>query len=217
MISGNFVAEVDSAFLYVMYVSIALMIGVTATMLYFVFRYHHTRNEKGTDIHGNVMLEVIWTVGPTLLVMTMFWAGYSGYNHMESIPDDAMEVEVTARMWGWNFTYPNGATSDTMYVPVDQPIDCKMESVDVLHSFYIPEFRVKKDCVPDGKNRMWFTAPAAGQYQVFCTEYCGLDHAYMYTAVVAMERAEFDAWYNANAKADESTAAIEIPETNESM
>lgn len=217
MISGNFVADVDGAFLYVTYVSIALFIGVMATMLYFLFRYHHTKNAKGTDIHGNVSLEVAWTVGPTLLVMTMFWAGFNGYNDMRNIPDDAMDVEVVARMWGWTFNYPNGASSDTMYVPVGQAIDCKMESVDVLHSFYIPDFRVKKDCVPEGDNRMWFAAPEAGSYQVFCTEYCGLDHAYMYTAVVALEQAEFDAWYNANAKEDASTAAVETAETNESM
>ena len=113
--NGVFNSDFDSAFLFVMGISIVILIGVTVAMVYFVIRYHHTRHKDAKDIHGNVALEVTWTVIPTLLVLGMFWFGFKGYEKMRTIPEDAMQVETVGRMWSWQFTYENGIVTEIKY------------------------------------------------------------------------------------------------------
>lgn len=207
--NGVFNSSVDGAFIFVISISIAILIGVTVAMIYFVIRYHHTRHTDAKDIHGNVALEVTWTVIPTLLVLGMFWFGFKGYEKMRAIPDDAMQVETVGRMWSWQFTYENGIMTDTLYVPVGRPVALNLTSQDVIHSFYIPGMRVKKDVVPGVGNRMWFQAESSKEFDVFCAEYCGDQHAYMYTKVVALQPADFDAWYAEEGKNWEPAAKDE--------
>ncbi|RMI14271.1 MAG: cytochrome c oxidase subunit II [Calditrichaeota bacterium] len=195
MISGNFSTSVNGIFIFIVVLSAILLAGITAAMIYFLFRYHHTRNKQPKDIEGNLVLEVLWTVIPTIVVMGFFAYGWKGYREMASVPENAITVETTGRMWSWAFQYENGAQSDTLYVPANTPVHLKLTSSDVIHSFYIPAFKVKKDVVPGMNTEMWFSADEPGKYQVFCAEYCGYNHAYMLTKVVALPQAEFEAWY----------------------
>jgi cytochrome c oxidase subunit 2 len=164
-------------------------------MLFFVIRYHRSRAPQPTSqADGNIWLEIIWTALPAVLVLAMFYYGWSGYLALRNVPKDALPVTVTARMWSWSFTYANGKTSPKLYVPVGQPVRVELVSQDVLHGFYIPAFRVKRDVVPGMKNYAWFVATRPGSYDLFCSQYCGVGHSKMITTVEAIPATEFAAW-----------------------
>lgn len=193
--ASNFVAGTDTAFVVVIGISMIFLIGITATMIWFIYRYNKKRNPVATQIHGSTTLEIVWTVIPTILVMFMFYYGWAGYAPMRYAPDDAMKVRATARMWSWTFEYENGIKTDTLYVPLDKAVALDLISLDVIHSLYIPAFRVKEDMVPGKTNKMWFIGQNVGNYELFCAEYCGLSHSYMFTEVSVMPQKDFDDWY----------------------
>ncbi|MGK9367853.1 cytochrome c oxidase subunit II [Melioribacter sp. Ez-97] len=195
---------VDFVMLYIVGISVILLLGITITMIYFVFKYNRKKGRKPVDIHGNIWLEIVWITIPTLIVLSMFYYGYTGFSEIRKIPENAFEVDVTARMWSWEFNYKNGLRTDTLYVPVNEPVVLKLKSMDVNHSFYIPAFRIKEDAIPNKINFLSFTAVKPGDYDVACAEYCGLNHSMMYTKVVAMEKSDFEKWYNQNKTVEES-------------
>jgi cytochrome c oxidase subunit II len=212
MFSGasNFVNSVDRTTLFIFLVAAFFLVTITATMIYFVIRYNKTRNPKSEHIEGNLSLEIVWTVIPVILVSIMFFYGWSNWKMMKSPPKDAFAIKCNARMWSWSFSYPNGKASDTLYVPMNKPIIVNVISTDVIHSLYIPSFRVKQDVVPGNKNFLWFIAEKEGTYDIFCAEYCGLRHAYMTSGVVAMQQSAFDEWY----KNTPTTATVSGTSTN---
>ena len=127
--------------------------------------------------------------------MVMFYYGWAGWKPMTKAPDDAMEITVYGRMWNFNFEYENGKRTDTLFLPKDQPIKLNLVAMDVLHSLYIPAFRVKQDMVPGLKNNfMWFEPQRVGTFELYCAEYCGLQHSYMYTYVEVLEEEAFNDW-----------------------
>jgi cytochrome c oxidase subunit II len=210
--SQTIVESVDSAFLFILIVSVFFLVLITGLMIYFVIRYSRKRNPKATNIHGNIPLEILWTVVPTILVLFMFWFGWTGYKQMTEIPEDAMVVDVTAQMWIWKFQYETGLQSDTLYVPLNTPIKVRLKSLDVNHSFYVPAFRVKMDVIPNRDNVTWFEADEIGSYDIFCAEYCGLNHSYMLNKVVVMPEVEFNRWMR-DALAAQETEAEEPADT----
>ncbi|MDY0343705.1 MAG: cytochrome c oxidase subunit II [Lentimicrobium sp.] len=193
--ASNFVTGTDDAFVVIIGISVIFLVGITAAMLWFLFRYNKKRNPVATQIHGSNTLEIVWTVIPTILVLGMFYYGWAGYQPMIKAPADAMNIKATARMWSWLFEYDNGIKTDTLYIPIDKAVNLDMVSPDVIHSLYIPAFRVKEDIVPGKENKMWFIGKKEGSYELFCTEYCGLSHSYMFTEVKVLPVDEFDAWY----------------------
>ena len=197
MVTGwpNLSSDIDTIFLVIVGICVVLLIAVTAVMVYFVIRYRRNRNPKAEDIEGNTTLEILWTVIPTLIVLVIFYVGWKGFVFLRTVPDDAMPVKVTARMWSWSFEYENGRTSDVLKVPLGKPVKLAITSLDVLHSLYIPAFRVKEDAVPGMETYLWFLPDETGSYDLFCTEYCGVGHSSMITKVEVMEGTEFLAWY----------------------
>lgn len=193
--ASNFVAGVDRAFILIFAVCFLLLIGLTAVMIYFIYKYNKKRNPKATQIKGSLSLEIIWTVIPIILVMIMFYYGWAGWKPMKTAPEDSFEINVNARMWNFTFQYENGRTTDTLFVPMDTPVKLNLHSFDVIHSLYIPAFRVKEDVVPGRDKFMWFIPQREGIYELFCTEYCGLQHSYMYNWVKVMPDEEFNTWY----------------------
>ncbi|WP_305043078.1 cytochrome c oxidase subunit II [Geoalkalibacter sp.] len=186
---------VDQVFLLIFGISVVMLLGIAAVMVYFAVRYHHRRHPQPTSqVSSNLWLEITWTVLPTLIVLAMFYYGWAGYLALRNVPEGAMEVKAVARMWSWVFEYENGRASDRLYVPVGRPVKVHLVSEDVLHSFYVPAFRIKRDMVPGMDNYVWFVAPEAGSYHVFCAEYCGTGHADMITRVEALPEGEFIAW-----------------------
>lgn len=187
-------SSVDAIFYAITGVSVVLLIGVTGAMLYFVVRFSRKRNREPQDIEGSLVLEIVWTVIPTLLVLAMFYAGWKGFVYKRTVPEDAMLVKVTARMWSWNFEYENGAKSGELRLPAGRPVKLAITSVDVLHSLFIPAFRVKEDCVPNRETYLWFRPDEPGTHDLFCSEYCGTGHSDMITKVLVMPEQEFLAW-----------------------
>jgi cytochrome c oxidase subunit 2 len=193
--ASNFVQGVDFAFMVILGISFFFLIGLTIVMIYFLYKYNRKRNPVATQIEGSTKLEIIWTVVPFVLTMVMFYVGWAGWRPMHRPPKDAMEVTVYGRMWNFSFEYENGKRTDTLYLPKDQPVKLNLVALDVLHSLYIPAFRVKQDMVPGKKdNYMWFEPQRAGNYELFCAEYCGLQHSYMLSTVKVMEDADFQSW-----------------------
>lgn len=201
---------VDDVMLYITAISILLLVGVTVTMIYFVFKYHRKKGHKPVDIHGNIWLEIIWIGIPTILVLTMFYYGFMGYKTIRTVPDNAFEISAKARMWQWQFDYANGKSTDSLYVPVNTAIKLNLESFDVNHSLFIPAFRIKEDVIMGRKNYLAFTADKVGRYDIACAEYCGLKHSMMYSAVIVMPEEDFAAWYG-----DDSSKSKNIAEKEE--
>ena len=208
--ASNFVSGVDKAFLIILGICFFFLIGLTLVMLYFIYRYNNKRNPKATQIKGSNTLEIIWTVIPTILVMVMFYFGWAGWKPMKTAPDDSFDIEVVARMWNFTFQYENGRKTDTLFIPVNKAIKLNLNSLDVIHSLYIPAFRVKEDVVPGRQKFMWFIPEREGIYDLFCAEYCGLQHSYMYNSVKVMPQDEFDKWYT-DTTAIASNAEVESP------
>ena len=186
---------VNSVFIFILGASLVLLLGITATMVWFVIRYHRSRAPEPTSrVDGNLWLETVWITLPVVLVMAMFWYGWAGYLTLRDVPKGALEVTATARMWSWDFTYANGRTSPKLYVPVGKPVVVNLVSLDVIHGFFLPAFRVKRDIVPGMKNFAWFVATKPGSYDLFCSQFCGTGHADMITTVEALQPTQFAAW-----------------------
>jgi cytochrome c oxidase subunit II len=187
--------KVDAVFLYISALTIAFLVFITALMIYFVVRYRRTRNAQGVDIHNNHLLEALWTGIPLVLFLSMFYYGWTNYRYMREVPRDAMVIQVTGRQWAWSFTYPNGRQTSELFVAKDRPIRLDLKSLDVLHGFYVPAFRIKADVVPGKANYTWFQATQLGDFDVECTVMCGVNHSYMLSKVHVIPEENFAKWY----------------------
>ena len=185
--------EIDGLFYFILYSSIVLTLIVAAAMVYFVWKYRRRSHaDRPVDVHESKWLELIWIVVPTLLVLVVFFWGFSAYVGTAIPPNDAITINVKAQKWNWTFEYDNGVnTYSEVWVPVDTPVRLEMTSQDVLHSFYVPEFRIKHDVLPNRYAYVWFEAPREGTYQVLCTEYCGTDHSNMGARIHVVSRGEY--------------------------
>jgi cytochrome c oxidase subunit 2 len=203
MVTGwpNMANPADSTFFVILGIAVTLLVLNTGVMIYFVIRYSRKRNPKPEEMKENLSLEIIWTVIPTILVLAIFYVGWKGFLYMRTVPPDAMPIKVTARQWSWTFDYENGRESNVLRVPLKKPIKLNITSADVLHSLYIPAYRIKEDAVPGMQTYLWFLPDEVGSYDLFCTEYCGVGHSAMITKVEVMTESDFDAWYKGKEKA----------------
>jgi cytochrome c oxidase subunit II len=193
--ASNFVSTFNLAFYSIVGISLILLVGITIAMLWFVYRYNKKRNAKAAQIEGNVFLEVTWTVIPILLSLLMFYFGWEGWKPMSKPPKDAMNITTTARMWNFSFSYKNGKESPDLVVQVNTPVKLNLVSLDVLHSVFIPAYRIKTDIVPGREKFMWFLPEQEGDFDLYCAEYCGLRHSYMKAVVKVLSKEKFNAWY----------------------
>jgi len=189
------VQGVDLAFWYILGISIVLLTGITVVMVYFVVKFRRSRNPVASDIRDNYKLEIIWTIIPTLIALSMFYIGWKSYIGLRTVPEDAMEVEVIGQMFSWIFVYDNEKeTENELVVPVGQAVKLNISSIDVLHSFYVPAFRIKVDAVKGMDTYAWFQADEVGEYDIQCTEYCGVDHSAMVGKLRIIPEDEFNKW-----------------------
>ncbi|VEN73548.1 Cytochrome c oxidase subunit 2 [Candidatus Desulfarcum epimagneticum] len=186
---------VDEAFYYIFGASFALLALITGAMVFFAVRYRRSRHPKAADIRGNWKLELIWTLIPALIVMGMFKIGWSSYLGLRNVPKGAIEVEVYAQKYSWIFVYPNDKeTENEMAVPLGKPVKLNVTSEDVLHSLFIPAFRIKVDAVPGMKTYAWFYPDEKGEYDIHCSEFCGSGHADMNGVVRVVSENEYREW-----------------------
>jgi len=204
--ASNYVSTFNTAFYSIAGISLFLLIGLTITMLYFVFRYNKKKNKVAIQNEGNTKLEITWTVIPILLALMMFYFGWEGWKPMNKPPSNAMTITTTARMWSFSFLYENGKESTDLVVPVNTPVKINLISVDVIHSLFIPAYRIKSDIVPGREKVMWFIPQTEGDYDLFCAEYCGLRHSYMRATVKVLSKEKFTSWYGDTARLMNATA-----------
>jgi cytochrome c oxidase subunit 2 len=191
-ISGRIV---DNVFLYILAICIFLLALITFLMVFFVIHYRRENHPHPVDIEGSTWLEITWTVIPTLIVLTMFYYGLTGFEFLKKVPPGAMVVKVIARQWSWLFQYENGIQDGELRVPVGKPVKLLLTSQDVIHGFYAPAFRIKQDAVPGMTNYLWFQPTQTGTFDVMCSQYCGLEHSHMLSKIVVLPEEEFDEWY----------------------
>jgi cytochrome c oxidase subunit II len=187
--------KVDQVFLYVTALSVAFLIFITALMIHFVFRYRRSAGAKAEDIEGHVGLEITWTLVPLVLFLSMFYFGWTNYRYLRNVPRDAMVIKVVARQWAWSFVYPDGRQTTELSVAVNRPVKLELESLDVVHGFFVPAFRVKEDVVPGKHNYTWFQPTELGSFDVECTVICGVNHSYMLSKVNVITEDAFKSWY----------------------
>lgn len=193
---SNTSGKVETAFLLVVGISVALLAIATVVMIVFLIKYNRRRHPHSEEVRESLSLEIVWTAVPMVLVLAMFYVGWVDFDYIRNPPKDSMPVHVTARQWSWLFEYENGKKSELLRVPISRPVKLILTSQDVIHSLYIPAFRIKEDCVPGMETHLWFTARQLGSYDIFCTEYCGVDHSHMRSKVVVMPESDFDKWHS---------------------
>ncbi|MBW2658602.1 MAG: cytochrome c oxidase subunit II [Deltaproteobacteria bacterium] len=194
-ISMNPVQGVDQAFWYILSISLFLLFAITVVMIYFVIKYRRSKNPVAADIRDNYLLEIIWTIVPTLIALSMFYVGWTSYIGLRSVPDGALEIDVAGQMFSWLFVYENDKeTENELVVPVGEAVKLNITSLDVVHSFYIPAFRIKVDAVKGMETYAWFNADKIGEYDIQCTEYCGTGHSSMLAKLRIVPRAEYIKW-----------------------
>ncbi|MDA8433626.1 MAG: cytochrome c oxidase subunit II [Nitrospiraceae bacterium] len=207
---SNVGGKIETSFLIITAACVVLLIAVTATMLAFIWRYRRARSPVAEDVEEKLGLEIVLTVLPTVLVLGMFYFGWVDFDYIRNPPKDAMPIDVIARQWSWSFKYQNGRQTDTLRVPVGEPVKLIMTSEDVTHSFFIPAYRIKEDCVPGLKTHLWFNADQTGTFDIFCTEYCGLGHSHMRAKLIAMPAADFQKWYGTKEEAEGGSKGLEL-------
>ena len=194
--SSTVAPQVDYVFDLVFWICAFFFVLIVALMVYFVVKYRHRPGhvESRTSNHNDV-LEVTWSVIPALLTVVIFVEGVNSYLNMRQPPPDCYEIDVIAKKWNWTFIYPNGVVSDQLHFPVGRPVKLVMTSDDVLHSFYIPDFRVKMDVINGRYTYLWFQANEVGEHKVYCTEYCGTKHSEMKAMATADSPEALEAWF----------------------
>jgi cytochrome c oxidase subunit 2 len=224
--ASTYAADVDFVFYFIYWTCVVFFVILMAAVGYFVWAHRQKGpDDRVPDIKGSHALEIGWSVIPGIFMLAMFWYGFDIWIQQAVPPADSLEVRVTAQKWQWSYSYRHDGKTVTvggpdaecmkritdptrdvecnapLRVPAGRPVKLIMNSVDVLHSFYVPDFRVKKDVVPGRYSVVWFEAPEAGEHTIFCTEYCGDRHGYMYSKTIVMPPDEFEDWLQAEADA----------------
>jgi len=190
--------QVDQLHFVITGITFFFTIGIFLTIFYFMVKYRRLSPAKRErPITNSLPLEVTWTIIPTLICVVLYIWGSSLYFANAKAPDGAMEIFVTGRQWMWKVQHPEGVREiNELHVPVGRPVKLTMTSEDVIHDFFVPAFRIKKDVLPGRYTSLWFTATQTGRYHLFCAQYCGAFHAGMGGWVIVMKQADYQSWLN---------------------
>lgn len=209
--ASNHAAALDKLYIFITILCVISMIGIIGAQIYFMVKYKQRGpDDKTHPITHNGKLEFAWSAIPAVFLVVIFVWGELDFMKMSAPPANAIDVRITGQKWQWTIEYPShpGGPSltcpqnakecepelktPTLIVPLNEPVRLTMNSVDVIHSFYIPAFRVKKDVVPGRYTTLWFTAIQEGEYPIFCTEYCGDEHSSMLAKVIVVPKDEYE-------------------------
>jgi len=204
-------AQVDAIYFFMVAVTAFFSLLIGALVAVFAIKYRRRNDaEIGVAIHGSLALELLWSIIPLGIVMVMFAWGAKVFFDLYRPPAGAMEIFVVGKQWMWKVQHADGQREiNELHVPIGRPVKLMMGSEDVIHSYYIPAFRVKADVIPGRYNSLWFTATKPGRYHLFCAEYCGTKHSGMIGWVTALEPAAFQAWLSGGPAAASPVAAGE--------
>ena len=194
--ASTFAERVDQLHYFVIAVTMLSSLAVGTTAVFFFFRYRRRTPNQATEyVVPSVKTEFLFVVLPLVFFLTWFVIGFRDFVWVSTPPKDAMDVYVMGKQWMWKFSYPEGPNGvNVLHVPANRPVRLLITSRDVLHSFFVPSFRIKMDAVPGRYTQTWFEATKPGTYQILCTEYCGLSHSKMLGEVVVLSAEQWDAW-----------------------
>jgi len=193
--ASTMAARVDALYFFLLAVTGFFVVLIFVLILFFAIRFREERHQRARQIEGSNALEITWTVIPLGISMIIFVWGASLFFSMNRPPRGALEIYGIGKQWMWKFEHQDGQSEiNQLHVPVGRAVKMIMISQDVIHSFYVPAFRTKKDVLPSGYVVTWFEATRPGRYHLFCAEYCGTKHSGMIGEVVAMEPAQYQQW-----------------------
>jgi cytochrome c oxidase subunit 2 len=220
--ASTYAPEIDNMFHLIMWITGVIFVIVELLLVFFLWRYRHREGRVATYTHGNNRLEVIWTIVPALICVMLALLSRRIWEQIkENMPHDALEVHVTGEQFAWNFRYPGPdgkfdtaddiLTLNQLHFPVGKPVIVTLTSKDVIHSFYLPEFRVKQDAVPGMRTRIWFEGNKVGHWDIACAELCGLGHFRMKGAVTVDTQADYEKWLAEQAASQAAEAPAPAP------
>ena len=194
--ASSFAKDVDALYFFIIAVSSFFALLIAALVIVFGIKYHRRHaGEVGARIEGNLVMELLWSVIPTVIAMVMFGWGASVFYHLRRPPEEAMHIYAVGKQWMWKFQHIEGQREiNELHVPVGRPVKITVTSEDVVHSLYFPSFRTKIDAIPGRYMELWFEATKVGTYHIFCAEYCGTNHSRMIGSVTVMEPVAFQSW-----------------------
>jgi len=206
--ASSMAAKVDALYWFLIGVSVFFGTLISALVISFAVKYRRSRQRVAVQIEGSVPLELAWTFIPLGITMFIFVWSTVVFFGLRRAPAGAMEINGVGKQWMWKFQHPQGQREiNQLHVPVGRDVKMRLVSQDVIHSFYVPAFRVKMDVIPGRYTTAWFRATKTGTYHLFCAEYCGTAHSGMIGQVVVMEPSQFEAWL-AGGKAEGSLASV---------
>ena len=186
---------VDLLYVFLILVSVAMTVAIFATIVVFGLKYRRRPGVEAVQIEGSLILETAWSVIPMGIFLVIFGWGALIYFQLRTPPRDSTEIYVVAKQWMWKLQHAEGQREiNELHIPVDRDIKLIMTSQDVIHSFFVPEFRVKQDVVPGRYTTLWFRATKTGTYHLLCTQFCGTEHSKMIGDIVVMTPADYQAW-----------------------
>jgi len=202
---SSFAEEIDRIFRLILWITGVIFVVVELLLVYFLIRYRHREGRRAHYTHGNNRLEVIWTIVPAIICVVLALLSRRVWAEIKQrMPEDAMQLEVTAEQFAWNIRYPGPdgklntpddiLTLNQLHFPVGTKVVVSLHSKDVIHSFFLPEFRVKQDAVPGMTTKVWFDAAHVGNWEIACAELCGLGHYRMKGFLVAESPEDFQKW-----------------------
>ena len=194
--ASTIASKVDALYIFALAISAFFSLLIAVVIFFFFVKFRRREaGEVGARSHGGMALEIVWSVIPFVICMVLFVWGAVVFIEMRTIPHDATEYFATAKQWMWKFQHPEGQREiNALHIPVGETIKLTMTSEDVIHSFFVPAFRVKQDVVPGRYTTVWFEADKPGEYHLFCTEYCGSHHSQMIGTVTVLEQDDYQAW-----------------------
>jgi cytochrome c oxidase subunit II len=207
--ASSIAPRVDALYFYLIIVSVFFTLLIAFSILYFAIKYRRrSESELPRGIEGSMKLEIAWSVIPLVIAMSFFFWGASIFFAINRPPNDAIEVSVVGKQWMWKFQHADGQREiNELHVPLGRPVKLTMASEDVIHSFYVPAFRVKRDVLPGRVATTWFEATKTGRYHLFCAEYCGTKHSGMIGWLEVMDPVAFQAWLAGGAGSESLASA----------
>jgi cytochrome c oxidase subunit 2 len=193
--ASTIAGRVDWLYLFLVWLTVVVTVIVAVLIIYYAIKYRRANKVDRTRPPTSIWMEAAWILAPLPILLLIFFWGADLFFAMSRPPDDAMEFKVIGKQWMWKFQHPTGQREiDTLHIPVGQPIRFEMISQDVIHSMFVPAFRVKQDVLPGRYTTLWFEATEVGEYHLFCAEYCGTKHSMMRGKVVVMTARDYQDW-----------------------
>lgn len=197
--ASTFAQDIDRLHFFVILTTLIMSSAVVLTALFFFIRYRrHSEYQTTPHIEPSFAIETLFVAIPMAFFLTWFVLGYKEYIRQATPPSDSMDVYVMGKKWMWKFAYPDGPNAvNVLRVPAGKPVRLLMTSRDVIHSFYVPDFRIKQDVLPGRYTQTWFQATTPGTYQILCSQYCGAGHSVMRGEIIVLKPEEYEEWVHA--------------------